>query len=353
MKFYKTLSFFQKEINIRIGFKIFINFILIFSIIASELLFLSVFFILLNQSSDSQIFSVFFDNFQMYFSNLFHNYTLTEIYIFLLIFFLISKNLLTIIQNFYFNKFIFKLSTDKSSQILNFYMKKSYDVFSKKEISIYIKQVVKDVENVFVGIFGLLISLIGELIYVLVLLYYTSSLVNFQPSLEIYLILISSVIILYLLFIAAKKYGEIRATSEINVFRSLTDTLNLFREIKILENAKDFIIRYKNFLATYYNTRIKAGIVHITPKFMFELFILIFFFIVFKSESGQISINEFLIKYSVFAVAILRLIPSFSRLSSYSTMILYNLDSIKYIESDLKNNSFSEKNILNKKSLKS
>jgi len=88
MKFYKTLSFFQKEMNIRIGFKIFINFILIFSIIASELLFLSVFFILLNQSSDSQIFSVFFDNFQMYFSNLFHNYTLTEIYIFLLIFFL-------------------------------------------------------------------------------------------------------------------------------------------------------------------------------------------------------------------------------------------------------------------------
>jgi len=353
MKFYKTLSFFQKEMNIRIGFKIFINFILIFSIIASELLFLSVFFILLNQSSDSQIFSVFFDNFQMYFSNLFHNYTLTEIYIFLLIFFLISKNLLTIIQNFYFNKFIFKLSTDKSSQILNFYMKKSYDVFSKKEISIYIKQVVKDVENVFVGIFGLLISLIGELIYVLVLLYYTSSLVNFQPSLEIFLILISSVIILYLLFIAAKKYGEIRATSEINVFRSLTDTLNLFREIKILENANDFINRYKNFLATYYNTRIKAGIVHITPKFMFELFILIFFFIVFKSESSQISINEFLIKYSVFAVAILRLIPSFSRLSSYSTMILYNLDSIKYIESDLKNNSFSEKNILNKKSLKS
>jgi len=75
MKFYKTLSFFQKEMNIRIGFKIFINFILVFSIIASELLFLSVFFILLNQSSDSQIFSVFFDNFQMYFSNLFHNYT--------------------------------------------------------------------------------------------------------------------------------------------------------------------------------------------------------------------------------------------------------------------------------------
>lgn len=353
MKFYKTLDFFFKEVSTGIWFKIFINFFLIFSIIASELLFLSVFFVLLNQSSDSQAFLVFFDNFQIYFSNLFQNYSITEIYILLLIFFLISKNLLTIIQNFYFNKFIFKLSTDKSSQILNFYMRKSYDLFSKKEISIYIKQIVRDVENVFVGIFGLLISFIGELIYVLVLLYYTSSLVNFKPSIEIFLIFIFLAIILYLLFIAAKKYGEIRAISEISVFKSLTDTLNLFREIKILENAKDFVNRYKAFLSTYYTTRIKAGIIHITPKFMFELFILIFFFVIFKSESDQLSINDFVIKYSVFAVAILRLIPSFSRLSSFSSMILYNLHSIKYIENDLKTISLFEKKIQIKKPLNS
>ena len=353
MKFYQTLGFFYKEVSISIWLKIFLNFVLIFSIIASELLFLSAFFVLLNQSSDSQLFLVFFENLQIYFSNLFQNYSTTEIYILLLIFFLISKNLLTIIQNFYFNKFIFKLSIDKSSQILNFYMKKSYDAFSKKEISIYIKQIVRDVENVFVGIFGLLISFIGELIYVLVLLYYTSSLVNFNPTIEIFLIFIISVIILYLLFIAAKKYGEIRAISEISVFKTLTDTLNLFREIKILENAKDFVNRYKVFLSTYYNTRIKAGIIHISPKFMFELFILVFFFAVFKSESDQLSINDFLIKYSVFAVAILRLIPSFSRLSSFSSMILYNLHSIKYIENDLKTNSLFEKNIQIKKSLNS
>ena len=87
MKFYQTLGFFYKEVSISIWLKIFLNFVLIFSIIASELLFLGAFFVLLNQSSDSQLFSVFFENLQIYFSNLFQNYSTTEIYILLLIFF--------------------------------------------------------------------------------------------------------------------------------------------------------------------------------------------------------------------------------------------------------------------------
>ena len=69
MRFPKILEFFYKEITINLWFKILINFILIFSIIGSELLFLSVFFILLNQSSESLIFSKFLDSFEIYFSN--------------------------------------------------------------------------------------------------------------------------------------------------------------------------------------------------------------------------------------------------------------------------------------------
>ena len=72
---------------------------------------------------------------------------------------------------------------------------------------------------------------------------------------------------------------------------------------------------------------------------MFELFLLIFFFIIFKNESSELNINEFVIKYSVFALALLRLIPSFAKLSSYFSVILYNLKSIDFIRNDLKKNS--------------
>ena len=61
----------------------------------------------------------------------------------MLIGFLLLKNILSIIQNIYYNRVIFKLSADKSAQVLKSYMNKSYDIFSKKEISIYIKAISK------------------------------------------------------------------------------------------------------------------------------------------------------------------------------------------------------------------
>ena len=68
---------------------------------------------------------------------------------------------------------------------------------------------------------------------------------------------------------------------------------------------------------------------------MFEFFYS-FLLYSFKNESKNLNINEFVIKYSVFAIGLLRLIPSFAKLSSYSSTILYNLKSIDFIQNDLK-----------------
>ena len=335
MNINRVFRFFLKEIEIKIWLKIVINFLLQFSIILAEILFLSIFFLVLNQGSNSNIFKIFIEKLEIYIIPYFETLSITEIYILLLILFLVIKNALSMIHNIYYNSFIFKLSTEKSSQILKSYMDKSYDVFSKKEISIYIKQLVKDVEGVFVGIFGLIISFIGELIYVVVLTYYISYLVSFNPSFEVYFLLILIAFILYLLFLTAKKYGEIRAYNEIKVFKTLSDTLNMFKEMKLLEDTKDFIARYRNFLNNYYQSRIGAGVINLAPKFMFEFFLLVLFYVIYKNESNGLTINEFVIKYSVFAVALLRLIPSFARLSAFFSMILFNLNSIKFIENDL------------------
>ena len=335
MKIDRVFRFFLKEIELKIWFKVIVNFILQFTIILAEILFLSIFFLILNQGTNSNIFKIFIEKIEIYIVPFFETFSNTEIYILLLIFFLVIKNILSIIHNIYYNSFIFKLSTEKSSQILKSYMDKSYDIFSKKEISIYIKQLVKDVEGVFVGIFGLIVSFIGELIYVVVLISYISYLVSFSPSFEVYFLFILIAFVLYLLFYAAKKYGEIRAHNEIKVFKTLSDTLNMFKEMKLLEDTKDFISRYKNFLNNYYRSRIGSGVINLTPKFMFEFFLLVLFYVIYKNESDGLTINEFVIKYSVFAVALLRLIPSFARLSAFFSMILFNLNSIKFIEHDL------------------
>jgi ABC-type bacteriocin/lantibiotic exporter with double-glycine peptidase domain len=349
MKLSKIFKFFVKQIEFKMWLQIAVNFILQFSIVLSEILFLSIFFLILNQSIDVSTFSLLIEKLEVYIFPIFESLTVTEIYILMLIGFLFLKNILLIIQSIYYNTIIFKLSADKSAQVLKSYMDKSYDVFSKKEISIYVKQLVRDVENVFVGIFGLIISFISEIIYVLVLAYYVSHLVSFNPMIEIYFIFVAIALILYLLFRVAKKYGEVRAYNEISFFKALTDTLNIFKEIKLLENTKDFIARYKNFLNKYYNSRIGAAAINLTPKFMFEIFLLITFFVIYKNESVGLNINEFVMKYSVLALALVRLIPSFARLSAYFSMILYNLNSVQFIEHDLNKKSSKNINKVNKK----
>ena len=349
MKISRIFKFFVKQIEFKVWLQVAVNFVLQLSIVLSEILFLSIFFLILNQSIEVSTFSLLIEKLEVYIFPIFKNFTLTEVYILMLIGFLFLKNILLIIQSIYYNTIIFKLSADKSAQVLKAYMDKSYDVFSKKEISIYVKQLVKDVENVFVGIFGLIISFISEIIYVLVLIYYVSHLVSFNPMIEIYFIFVAIALILYLLFRVAKKYGEVRAYNEINFFKALTDTLNIFKEIKLLENTKDFIARYKNFLNKYYNSRIGAAVINLTPKFMFEIFLLITFFVIYKNESDGLDINAFVMKYSVLALALVRLIPSFARLSAYFSIALYNLNSVQFIEHDLKKKSSKNINKVNKK----
>jgi ATP-binding cassette subfamily B protein len=77
-------------------------------------------------------------------------------------------------------------------------------------------------------------------------------------------------------------------------------------------------------------------LINISPKFILEFFSIIFFFILYKNSN--LNINQFFLKYSVLALAMLRLIPSFAKISSYVTTIIYNFHSIKFIQNDLKKN---------------
>ena len=82
---------------------------------------------------------------------------------------------------------------------------------------------------------------------------------------------------------------------------------------------------------------------------MFEISLLVIFFAIYKNDTSSLNINDFVMKYSVLALALIRLIPSFAKLSAHFSWALYNLNSVQYIERDLrkklpkKNNKISKK----------
>ena len=74
------------------------------------------------------------------------------------------------------------------------------------------------------------------------------------------------------------------------------------------------------------------------PKFSLELLFLFIFFVFFINDS--LTIDKFILKYSVFAIALIRLIPSVARLTSNISQIIYNLKSVEFIKNDIEKSNY-------------
>ena len=168
MRIAKIVKFFLNEIEKKNWIFVILNYFLFLIITVSDILFFSIFYLLLNKQTDSKYLNLFLDNLNFLNNKYFLSLDLSKFYIFLLLFFLIVKNILTFFQNYFYATFIHNITLNKSSKILRTYFDLDYETFNKKEISIYIKQILRDVESAFLGIFGLLISLLGEITYLII-----------------------------------------------------------------------------------------------------------------------------------------------------------------------------------------
>lgn len=350
MKISNIIKFFFTQIEKKHWIYVILNYFLVLIITFSDIIFFSIFYLLLNKQIDSKILNSFLENTKLFNNKFSLNFDLTQIYIIFLLFFLIIKNVLSFIQNFFYSTFIHNITLNKSSKILNVYFNLNFESFNKKELSVYVKQVIRDIESAFLGIFGLVISFFGEITYVIILIVYLNHLINLNINFEIIILFIILSFIIYYLFKKSDELGKLRAFSEIKVFKTLSDALGIFRELKLNNQARFFIERYKKFLKNYYNSKIYVGLINISPKFILEFFAIILFFILYKES--KLDINQFFLKFSVLALAMLRLIPSFARLSYYATSVVYNFNSIEFIKNDLKRNIEADVNNINYKFIK-
>ena len=344
MRLFNTIKFLFNQIERKNWVYVIFNYFLVLFITLSDVIFLGIFYLLLNKQTDSKFINIFFDNLNFLNKKYLLDYDLTKAYLLLLIFFLIFKNILNFFQNYFYANFIHNISLNKSSKLLSVYFSLDFESFNKKELSIYIKQILRDVEAAFLGIFGLVISFFGEITYIIILLFYLNHLLIFNINVEIVILCIILLFFIIYLFKKSDNLGKLRSFNEIKIFKTLSDTLSIFRELKLNNQSKQFIERYKSFLNSYYKSKIYSGLINISPKFILEFFAIVLFFLLYKES--KLDINQFFLKFSVLALAMLRLIPSFARLSYYITNIFYNINSIDFIKDDLKRNfNFDKKKI--------
>ena len=349
MRIFNTIKFLFSQIERKNWISVIFNYFLVLFITLSDVIFLGIFYLLLNKQVDSKFTNIFLDNLNFLNEKYLLNYDLTKVYILFLLFFLIFKNILIIFQNYFYSNFIHNITLDKSSKLLSVYFSLDFESFNKKETSIYIKQILRDVEAAFLGIFGLVISFFGEITYIIILLFYLNHLLVFNINVEIVILCIILLFFIIYLFKKSDNLGKLRSFNEIKIFKTLSDTLSIFRELKLNNQSKQFIERYKSFLNNYYKSKIYSGLINISPKFILEFFAIVLFFLLYKES--KLDINQFFLKFSVLALAMLRLIPAFARLSYYITNIFYNINSIDFIKNDLNRNFNLDKKKIEYKSI--
>jgi ATP-binding cassette, subfamily B, bacterial PglK len=253
-----------------------------------------------------------------------------------LVLFFIIKNILTIILYKIEIKIFTKFVTDNASKLFKFYLERPYSFFESTKPSEIIKNISVS-NNQAAESLRSKILIIKELLFiffVFVLLFYT----NVKITLSILLLLIAISLIFF--FTYKKKLFSIGSLAQLNQqeqFQILNNSFNGIKEVKIFKienvlmkifNKETEGLTNRYYLGTYY---VKL------PRIFYEiiailLMVILIFLVIYQEQDFQSSLPIL----SLYLVALMRFIPSFSLLNSSINSINFNGQAEKIILNKLK-----------------
>lgn len=262
--------------------------------------------------------------------NLNLNLTLSKlIYFFLIVF--IFKTIFFLLVNFKIIQETQKIAEFISVTIFKRYIKSNINFLFKKKQSEILNTLVAE-QNIFsynaMRSFYWLVSETLIVFLILCLLAY----INFKITVIVTLIFSLAALIYFFLI---KKYiytqGNIRVENEKERIFVIQTLLGLFKEIRLYDLEKSFQKIYKKIYNRITRSLTKSNFLHIVPKQIFEIIVIIFFvFFIIDSISNNLSIEYIVGTLGIFSVAFFRTLPSAIRITN-------SLQSIKWCQSTVEN----------------
>lgn len=145
---------------------------------------------------------------------------------------------------------------------------------------------------------------------------------------------------LYFIFIKGrvKTYGiEVRKDNE-KINKTIIESFGGIKEIKILERENYFIEKYDDSYAQFAEAQRKYQLLSVVPRPIMEAVCIsgMLSVVALKMARG-VSMAYFIPTLSLFVVAAFRMLPSFSRISSYMSQVIFNKAAVDFVYNDLKN----------------
>ncbi len=209
------------------------------------------------------------------------------------------------------------------------YMNQNYLQFSQKRISDMTRNVIQEVDRVFVGTLLAWVGLLSDLIIaisIIALLLYVNPLITLVASV---LIAVMYSLVYWLIIRKIEKLGREFSLHESKVYSAIRQSLEFFREIKVARKSHYFIQRYSKPAKAITRNATRYNILKLVPEQIIEVFafgLVIFVAIYF---STQVNTSSLVISWvAFFAFAVYRLIPIVKDLFD-------GIEELKYLDSSL------------------
>ena len=296
--------------------------------------------LVLDQDSSNNPFYKYFNNIKLFDLEL---SLLTSSSIFIIVIFLIKS----IFGIWIFNKII-EFSKNQDIRLRRYLMKAyqslPYSVYIDRNSSEYIDTTVRLVTNYTKSVLVPLLRTVCDSILISSILLYLmwtniSSLAVLFTFLGILFVMFDK----YLLR-SLKKHGEESNKASMNMINGIRESMIGFKEIRILRKESFFYTKVDSNSIKFSEKAKKSMFYSIIPRYLIEFFIVTFLvaFIFFIIKNGQ-EVASIFPSLGIIAVAVIRLMPSFSNASNTLSQLRYNRNSIDILYNDLKNlKSYSE-----------
>lgn len=264
-----------------------------------------------------------------------------------IIFLFTFKNLYMILLNYFSYRFLYKKYSSLSSSLFSKYLQMNFIDHLKKNTSILQRNINNDVFLLITNILIPLIIVISESLVVILVLV---TLVVVEPLQTIIIGIILTILIIFFSKIFRNKVAYLGLVAQQNfgeMIKNVNQSLLSIKFIKISNSEKFFLNKYKKYLNTYSDHSSYIKNLSQLPRFITEL-IIIYLLIVISLIYFYNSDNfvKYIPTLSFFAMATIRLMPSFNRILSAMTNIRFHTASLDvvYNEFIFSNNKY-EKNI--------
>lgn len=247
------------------------------------------------------------------------------------------KAIIAVISRVIIIGFAYKQLAKLQTQLMSKYHGMSYLEYLKNSNSYYLRNI-RDLSKNCIDALESSLKIITETLVVIIILIYLAKL-NFFALIILGLVILSLAITYNLIFKPISiNFGKKVSESYKRIFQLINESISGFKEIKI-NNKKDFFIKQiKKNADSIYLTTVKNYYIIVSPRYIFEVSIVIFVISFIYISLNYLNIGNNIIPIiSVFAMACLRLVPSMTSILNDFTQLNFSKFAIDTCFNDIKN----------------